>query len=98
MNSQSDNLKGTFNSSVGKVKKIAGQVTDDKNLENTGLAQENKGKGQKMVGAIKEKVQKSSRAMREAIEKVGRKIQIKGYGKVGRKIDKMSNKLENMAD
>ena len=75
MNSQSDKLKGKFNSSVGKVKQVAGKAINDKGLESRGLIQKAKGKGQQMRGAIKEKIQKGSHAVGDAVEKLGNKLE-----------------------
>ena len=74
MNSRNDKVKGAINSSVGRIKQATGRVTNDKKLEGKGLIQEDKGKGQQMRGSIKESIQKNTRLVGDAIDKVGRKI------------------------
>ena len=74
MSSKTDKLKGTLNVTVGKVKQVTGRAVSDKGLETRGLIQKDKGKGQKLRGTIKEKIQKSSHSVGNAIEKMGNKL------------------------
>ena len=74
MKAQEDKIKGKFNSSVGKVKQVVGKAIKDKSLEHRGLIQKEKGKVQKMNGAIKETIQKSSHALGDVVKEAGKKI------------------------
>jgi uncharacterized protein YjbJ (UPF0337 family) len=51
-----DQVKGTTDKAVGKVKEVAGRVTGDSETEAKGLAQQAKGNVQKKVGDAKEVV------------------------------------------
>ena len=75
MDPKSNKLKGDVNSAIGKAKQAAGRVFDDKKLEAKGMAQEGKGHVQQASGAIKEQIQKGSKAVGAAVEKVTDKIQ-----------------------
>ena len=98
MNSTNDKLNGTFNSSVGKVKEMAGKAIDNQDLEVEGNIQKNRGKGQQVVGALKDKIKEGSHLLGDNIEKVGRKLQEKGHEKTGSVIEKLGDKLEHIAD
>ena len=74
MKAQEDKIKGNFNSSVGKAKQVVGKALKDKDLERRGVIQKEKGKGQKMSGAIKETIQKSSHALGDVVKEAGKKI------------------------
>lgn len=49
-----DQVKGTTDKAVGKVKEIAGRVTGNNKTEAKGLVQQAKGNVQKKVGDAKE--------------------------------------------
>ncbi len=58
MNYNSDNLKGSVNSSVGSLKEGVGKATGNQDLEAEGSVQKTKGKAQKLSGAIKDTIKK----------------------------------------
>jgi len=51
--STKDQLKGTFHEAKGKVREIAGNITDDSNLEAKGKAENIAGKVQEKIGQVK---------------------------------------------
>ena len=63
-----------------------------------GSMKEAEGKTQRFVGNVKEKIQEGTYNLGDSIEKVGRKIQEKGYEKVGRTIEKAGDHIEHLAD
>jgi uncharacterized protein YjbJ (UPF0337 family) len=48
-----DKAKGVANETIGKVKVVAGQKTDNPDLVIEGVAQQGKGKAQQALGAAK---------------------------------------------
>jgi uncharacterized protein YjbJ (UPF0337 family) len=48
-----DKAKGAANEAIGKTKVAAGQKTDNPDMIIKGAEQQNKGKTQKVVGAVK---------------------------------------------
>ena len=48
-----DKAKGAANEAIGKAKVAAGQATDNPEMIVKGAKQQNKGKVQKVVGAVK---------------------------------------------
>ena len=58
MNSNNDKLKGSVNSAVGSLKKGAGRVTGNNDLEAEGSIQKTKGRVQKLSGAVKDTFKK----------------------------------------
>lgn len=54
MSSIEDKIKGVANQVVGKLKEEVGHVTNDKELEGEGVAQNLKGKVQKITGNAKD--------------------------------------------
>ena len=75
MKTRTNKLKGKFNSSVGKAKRMAGKATDDKDLEHEGTIQEGHGKAQKMVGAVEAGLQKAAHDVGKSIKKMGNKLE-----------------------
>ncbi|MGC2063115.1 MAG: CsbD family protein [Thermodesulfovibrionales bacterium] len=51
--STKDNVEGTFHDAKGKVKEIAGKITDNPKLEAKGKAEKIAGKVQEKVGQVK---------------------------------------------
>jgi len=51
--STKDKVEGTFHDAKGKVKEMAGKVTDNPKLEAKGKAEKIAGKVQKKVGQVK---------------------------------------------
>jgi uncharacterized protein YjbJ (UPF0337 family) len=51
-----DKMKGATNEAVGKAKVAVGKGTDHPNMVAKGLAQEAKGKAQKVMGTVKGKL------------------------------------------
>jgi uncharacterized protein YjbJ (UPF0337 family) len=51
--SMKDKVKGTFHEAKGKVKEMAGQITDNPKLEAKGKAENIGGKVQKKIGQVK---------------------------------------------
>ena len=51
-----DQVKGRVDQAVGKVKEETGELLNDKELENKGLAEKNAGKVQAEYGNLKEDV------------------------------------------
>jgi uncharacterized protein YjbJ (UPF0337 family) len=51
--SMKDKVEGTFHDAKGKVKEMAGKVTDNPKLEAKGKAEKIAGKVQKKVGQVK---------------------------------------------
>jgi uncharacterized protein YjbJ (UPF0337 family) len=51
-----DKVKGATNEAIGKAKVAVGKSTDHPKMVVTGLAQEAKGKAQKVMGAAKGKL------------------------------------------
>lgn len=49
-------------------------------------------------GTLKEKLKSSSYSVGDAIEEVGKKLQRKGYPKIGQGIEKIGNTIEHFAD
>jgi uncharacterized protein YjbJ (UPF0337 family) len=52
-NSTEDQVEGKFHEAKGKVKEVAGQLTDNPKLEAEGVGEKVAGKVQKKVGEIK---------------------------------------------
>ncbi len=50
---ENDKVKGTFHQLKGKVKEIAGKVTDNPKLQAKGVAEKTAGKLQKKIGEVK---------------------------------------------
>ena len=74
MSSNSDKIKGSVNSAVGKAKETAGKVINNKNLEAKGLIQEDKGDAQQSEGEIKKQVEKGTKAFGKAVKELKKKI------------------------
>lgn len=53
-----DQLKGRFNKTIGQVKEIVGQLTEDKKLEVQGKIQKNIGKRQAEFGDLNNDLKK----------------------------------------
>ena len=51
--STKDKVKGTFHEAKGKVKEVAGKITDNPELEAKGKAEKIAGKAQEKVGQVK---------------------------------------------
>jgi len=51
--SMKDKVKGTFHDAKGKVKEMAGKITDNPELEAKGSAEKIAGKVQKKIGQVK---------------------------------------------
>ncbi|RPI36514.1 MAG: CsbD family protein [Nitrospiraceae bacterium] len=51
--SMKDKVKGTFHETKGKVKEVAGKITDNPKLEAKGKAEKIAGKAQGKVGQVK---------------------------------------------
>ena len=51
--SMKDKVKGTFHDAKGKVKEMAGKITDNPKLEAKGKAENVAGKAQKKIGQVK---------------------------------------------
>ena len=51
--SMNDTVKGTFHKAKGKVKKMAGKITDNPKLEAKGKAEKIAGKVQEKIGQVK---------------------------------------------
>lgn len=51
--SMKDKVKGTFHEAKGKVKEMAGKITDNRKLEAKGKAEKIAGKVQEKVGQVK---------------------------------------------
>ena len=51
--SMKDKVKGTFHEAKGKVKEMAGEITDNPKLEAKGKAEKIAGKVQEKVGQVK---------------------------------------------
>lgn len=98
MNPTKDKTQGTMNKASGHVKATAGKMIGDRKLEAKGEGQKLKGKAQTMGGKIKESVKGAVYATGDSIEKAGRKLQQKGYTKVGTKIERAGDKIEHSAD
>ena len=56
--SMNDTVKGTFHEAKGKVKEMAGKVTDNPTLEAKGKGEKIAGKVQKKVGQVKKSFSK----------------------------------------
>ena len=48
-----DKVKGAFHTAKGKVKEVAGKVTDNPKLQAKGLVEKLAGKAQKKLGEVK---------------------------------------------
>ena len=48
-----DKMEGTFHQVKGKIKKVAGKLSDNPDLEAEGDVEELTGKGQKKIGQVK---------------------------------------------
>jgi uncharacterized protein YjbJ (UPF0337 family) len=48
-----DRVKGTFHEAKGKVKEMAGKITDNPKLEAKGTAEKIAGKAQEKIGQVK---------------------------------------------
>jgi len=51
--STKDTVKGTFHEAKGKVKEVAGKITDNPKLEAKGTAEKIAGKAQEKIGQVK---------------------------------------------
>ena len=51
--SMKDKVKGTFHEAKGKVKEMAGKITDNPKLEAKGKAEKITGKAQEKIGQVK---------------------------------------------
>jgi uncharacterized protein YjbJ (UPF0337 family) len=51
--SMKDKVKGTFHDAKGKVREVAGKITDNPELEAKGKAEKIAGKVQKKIGEVK---------------------------------------------
>ena len=51
--STKDNVKGTFHDAKGKVKEMAGKITDNPKLEGEGAGEKLAGKVQEKIGQVK---------------------------------------------
>jgi uncharacterized protein YjbJ (UPF0337 family) len=51
--SMKDKVKGTFHDAKGKVREVAGKITDNPELEAKGTAEKIAGKVQKKIGEVK---------------------------------------------
>ena len=51
--SMKDKVKGTFHEAKGKVKEVAGKITDNPELEAKGKAEKIAGKAQEKIGQVK---------------------------------------------
>ena len=51
--SMKDKVKGTFHDAKGKVREMAGKITDNPKLEAKGKAEKIAGKVQKKIGQVK---------------------------------------------
>ena len=51
-----DQLKGTVKDTIGKAQEKVGQQTGDRETESRGLGNQAEGKGQKIVGDVKDAV------------------------------------------
>jgi uncharacterized protein YjbJ (UPF0337 family) len=51
--SMKDKVKGTFHDAKGKVKEMAGKITDNPKLEAEGKVEKIAGKAQKKIGQVK---------------------------------------------
>ncbi|SPP99992.1 conserved hypothetical protein [Candidatus Sulfobium mesophilum] len=51
--SMKDKVKGTFHEAKGKIKEMAGEITDNPKLEAKGKVEKIAGKAQKKVGQVK---------------------------------------------
>jgi uncharacterized protein YjbJ (UPF0337 family) len=48
-----DKVEGTFHEAKGKVKEVAGEITDNPNLETKGKSEKIAGKVQEKIGQVK---------------------------------------------
>jgi uncharacterized protein YjbJ (UPF0337 family) len=51
--SMKDKVEGTFHEAKGKVKEVAGEITDNPNLEAKGKSEKIAGKVQEKIGQVK---------------------------------------------
>jgi uncharacterized protein YjbJ (UPF0337 family) len=51
--SMKDKVKGTFHEAKGKVKEVAGKITDNPKLEAKGKVEKIAGKAQEKIGQVK---------------------------------------------
>ena len=58
MNSNSDKLKGSVNTTVGSLREGAGRAVGNRELEAKGSIQKTKGQAQKLSGAVKDTINK----------------------------------------
>lgn len=56
--SMNDNVKGMFHKAKGRVREIAGKITDNPKLENKGKAENIAGKVQEKIGQVKRVMEK----------------------------------------
>jgi uncharacterized protein YjbJ (UPF0337 family) len=56
MDPNNDKVEGTINASVGSVKEVVGQATQNSDLEIEGTVQKTKGRFQKLSGAVKDTI------------------------------------------
>jgi uncharacterized protein YjbJ (UPF0337 family) len=54
-----DKAEGTYHEVKGKVKEVAGKVTDNPKLEAEGFGEKMAGKAHKKIGQVKEAIEKS---------------------------------------
>ncbi len=96
--STQDKVSGTFDQAVGATKKFAGKILDDKEMQSEGSAQNASGKAEKFMGDVKSKIQEGTHALGDSIEKVGTKLQEKGFEKTGGMIHNAGDKIEHVTD
>ena len=51
--SMKDKVEGTFHEAKGKIKEVAGEITDNPNLEAKGKSEKIAGKVQEKIGQVK---------------------------------------------
>ena len=51
--SMKDKVEGTFHEAKGKIKEVAGEITDNPNLEAEGKSEKIAGKVQEKIGQVK---------------------------------------------
>jgi hypothetical protein len=62
------------------------------------MADKAQGSGHQILGKLQEKVQEGSHTLGDGIEKLGKKLQEKGYSKTGTVVEKAGDKIEHIAD
>ena len=56
--SMKDKVEGTFHEAKGKVKEVAGEITDNPNLEAKGKSEKIAGKVQEKIGQVEKVLEK----------------------------------------